>query len=301
MMNGVTDVIPAAGPQALFAGRRPAPWGALAWLAAAHTALLALFYSEPFTQYVSLPLFLLSRGLLTHTLVACLVEGAVLFGGLALGWKRLGLRGLGLRGADLRTAVVIVVLLWSLVQGATVLAGQVRGAALVANPVLGSAALTYPLGRVLATVFGSALVEEVLYRGFLLPQLYLLSAAWWGTARKRRLLFALAASQLFFGLNHLPAGLHLGFAPPELLLYLAQMTLGGVLLAALYLRTGNLLLAVGVHALINNPAALVTAPGLDPSLLVLILAVGLLWTWPWLARGSRLTLRRVRGARRVAR
>ena len=59
----------------------------------------------------------------------------------------------------------------------------------------------------------------------------------------------------------------------------------GVLLALLYLRTRNLLLVVGVHALINTPTLLVASPVSHE--IVELLAVLLLLAWPWLWRARK--------------
>jgi membrane protease YdiL (CAAX protease family) len=52
----------------------------------------------------------------------------------------------------------------------------------------------------------------------------------------------------------------------------------GVLLALLYLRTRNLLLVVGVHALINTPTLVVATPFSVE--IVEVLAVLVLLVWP---------------------
>src|SRR5690606_31268939 len=89
--------------------------------------------------------------------------------------------------------------------------------------------------------------------------------------------------QLYFAVNHIPAALRMHLPAAEMAAYIVHVALVGALFAALYLRTGNLFVAVGAHALVNNPAALFVA-GFDPALLALVLVCLLLLAWPALHR-----------------
>ena len=60
------------------------------------------------------------------------------------------------------------------------------------------------------------------------------------------------ASGALFGLMHVPNYL----ARDLSLVLLIPAVLAGILLGALYLRTNNLVLCIGLHALLNAPAAL---------------------------------------------
>jgi membrane protease YdiL (CAAX protease family) len=136
------------------------------------------------------------------------------------------------------------------------------------------------LGLLLAQVLGNALFEEVGYRGFLLRQFELRLG--WVTGRRRRLAVAAALSLALFALMHVPNRLSAGFAGADLATSVLIALALGVLLTLLYLRTGNLLLVVGVHALINTPTLLVASPASHE--IVEVLAVLLLVAWPRLTR-----------------
>ena len=157
----------------------------------------------------------------------------------------------------------------------TVPIGGVPDAAVGSLAPLGSAGIR------LQAVVGSGLMEETLYRGFLLTQAY----AWLRqrTSRAHALAWAVVVTSVYFGLNHVPAGLRAGLSTPAALGFAAHAGLAGALFAAIYLRTGNLFVAAGAHALINDPVGIVS-PLVDPSIVVLVSASVLLLAWPLLAK-----------------
>jgi membrane protease YdiL (CAAX protease family) len=106
------------------------------------------------------------------------------------------------------------------------------------------------LGGVIAQLLGTALVEEAVFRGFLLRQL----------ALRMRIAPAVAAAALAFALWHLPHRSDLGLRGLELAASLAVAGLGGVVASYLYLRSRNLWIAVALHALFNDAVPLVASP-----------------------------------------
>src|SRR5262249_7367140 len=113
----------------------------------------------------------------------------------------------------------------------------------------------FMIGLVLTQIFGNALFEEIAYRGFLFPQLYLRAAAL-RTRPWTRLLLALLVSQGLFALSHIPNRIYLGMTPSEIALDLLMLLGWGTLYTLIYLRTDNLFIVVGIHALGNTPTTL---------------------------------------------
>jgi len=134
------------------------------------------------------------------------------------------------------------------------------------------------LGLLVAQLFGNALYEEVLFRAVLLDQMVL-------KLRDRRWGFplALVGSQLIFALLHVPNRLLRRCTLTGMVDGLGLLFLMGLLFALVYHRTGNLLIAVGVHALNNAPTMLV-ATRLSGQFLVTLLLVALVTAWPVLRR-----------------
>lgn len=254
------------------------PIPALALVLIVHAGLKALFFWPAYQEQVALPVEFATGGLVTTVTLAGAVSWTVLVGAAMLGVGRLRPVHLGLTGAALREAVPVLVGLWTLAQIAQVVLGTAAGETAFAASPHGMAAAT---GQRLQAVFGSGLLEETIYRGFLLVQLYSLLRL--RVDRDRAVMWAIIASSVYFGVNHLPAGLRSGLPLSEALLFAGHSALVGALFAVLYLRTGNLFVAAGAHALINDPVPLFAAP-VDPSLVALVAVTGLMLAWPALAR-----------------
>ena len=128
-------------------------------------------------------------------------------------------------------------------------------------------------GEWLGQLLGNCPYEEVLFRGFLLPQCGLLAMRWVPKARPRALIaVALVLSQALFAVGHVFLNLHL---PEGQWLLVAQFVFG-LMFAFVYLHTGNLFLAMGLHALLNNPAPLIDDPLPGPGASGSIVLVGIM-------------------------
>lgn len=130
------------------------------------------------------------------------------------------------------------------------------------------------------------------FRGFLLPQCYF-QLRGLELRPRTRVLVALLVSQLLFALYHIPVMSSTGVSPIQLPLALLPILLVGLLLAVVYLRTSNLFLAVGLHALNDAPTVLFPPTFLSNDLLglitVLVFALLLLF-WPRLRNGQSLRI-----------
>ena len=122
----------------------------------------------------------------------------------------------------------------------------------------------------------TALFEEIAFRGFLFPQLYLKLHG----SHRARFWIALLASQVLFAVAHIPGHLFIRhLSGPPLWTQVALQGVSGVLLLLVYLRTRNLWIAVGLHGLANAPTPLVSGT-MSWEIPLLVLLVG----WPWLTR-----------------
>lgn len=246
-----------------------------------HAALKALFFWAPYQGAVALPVEVATGGLVTTVTLAGLISWAVLVGGGMGAACGLRPRHVGLTAEAFRDALPVLLGVWVLVQAVQATLGTASGGVALAPPVPD---LMAAVGLRVQAVVGSGLLEEVIYRGFLLVQVYALLRR--RVDRERALLWAVVLSSLYFGLNHVPAGLRAGLPPWEAAAFAFHSALVGSLFAALYLRTGNLFVAAGGHALVNDPVPFV-ASTVDPQLLMLIGVAVLLLAWPALARRFR--------------
>jgi membrane protease YdiL (CAAX protease family) len=231
------------------------------------------------------PLVRATNGLVNDTLLVNLLGLPLLVGAVVLWLGHLRPADVGLRRADLPLALAVLLLLWLATQAIALAVACATTDAVTPHPLWARRGVSGVLGLLLAQVFGNAVLEEVGYRGFLLRQLHLRLDRVAG--RRTRVVLAVTISQALFAVMHLPNRLREGDAGAGLV-WSVLIAFGlGVLLALLYLRTNNLLLVVGVHALINTPTLLVASPvshEIVEGLAVLLLV-------PW-SRITRPTLRR---------
>lgn len=121
---------------------------------------------------------------------------------------------------------------------------------------------------------GAALYEEIAFRGFLFPQLYMKFRG----SDRARFWTALLISQFLFAIGHIPAHLMIRHLSGRgLWTTVILQGLVGVMLVLLYLRTRNLWISVGIHGLVNAPTPLFEGTvGSAPFVIVLLIG------WPWL-------------------
>jgi membrane protease YdiL (CAAX protease family) len=194
--------------------------------------------------------------------------------GIPTGWQS---------GVMALNAVVLTYLLWGIAQ-LLVVGGGLAGLTEVSmNPSWVRPLNPELVGASAATVLAGAVIEEVMYRGFLFVHLTLALRRWGVMGVRAQVGGALVGSQGLFGLNHIPAGLGAGMEGTELGLYVLQVTLVGIAFTVLFLQTQNLLFVVCAHALINNPQLPFVA-AVDSSFVVLMVVLGLMLGRSVLAR-----------------
>ena len=234
-----------------FQEPRLASWSTLSWALALYLTInllvvFVLFPSGALGILSGPTAGLVSSTLLANTMMLAIVVGFLhLVGGLSAG-------DLGLRSTHLPIALGITFALWlglNLLQMAYSLGKHIPVAV---NPDWEKLGAPRMLGILLGQILGNALFEEIMFRGFLFQQmrLRLLRA---GRKPMTALMLGLVTSQVIFAAIHVPLRLKSGMALSDLPTELALLFMLGVLLALLYWRTGNLFVAVGIHALSNAP------------------------------------------------
>jgi hypothetical protein len=244
---------------------------------------LAMLVILPFLR-ASFPLERLTNGLIQVTFIF----SALRFALVALGVTMLigGLRAwdIGLAWEKLTAGALVVFGLWIVMQLIGILFGLVASGQVALSPIWAPDKLTLIAGELIAQFLGNAFAEEVIFRGFLVTQVYLMlkgniSGRGW------RVTAAVLISQLIFSLSHIPQRLTGSYTPLSLLLNLLLVWGYGILFAVLYLRTENIFIAVGVHALANAPVTIVALPSQSVGgLLALALGLVLIAAWRPLTR-----------------
>lgn len=220
-------------------------------------------------------------GIVDGTLVAGVTLQAIVVVGLLFGVARLRPRDVGVDLRRLWPAVGFLIAAWAAIQLLLVLILPLCGQRIGLGAHWTAAGWRGAVGEWLGQLLGNCPYEEVFFRGFLLPQCGLLAMRWMPRARPRSLVAAaLVLSQALFAVGHVFFNLHL---PQGQWLLLAQFVFG-IVFALVYLRTGNLFLAMALHVLLNNPAPLLEdslpGPGASGSIVmagILVWLVSLAW------------------------
>ena len=225
------------------------------WLLAAWTVGSALwFVSAWFPLAPLVALQHASGGWIPVTLLASggigLVQLPILFGP-----GRRAPAEVGWHWRDLPAGLGAGLVLWGLMQAPSLGAWLAGTAPLAVHPAW-AAGIGIALGPLLAQLVGTALMEETVFRGFLWREL----ARRFGGGRRGAWAGALA-SQALFALLHVPIRLSQGASGVELATMVAGLFVVGLVFVAVYATTGNLFVAVAVHALGNAPTLAFESPG----------------------------------------
>jgi membrane protease YdiL (CAAX protease family) len=228
-----------------------------------------------------------TNGLINGTLVSTLTIQLILIGGFMMGICRFRPREIGLDLSKLPAAVILTALIWAVSQIVLVIVLALTDKEIAINPQWTSAPWTQPAGAWLGQLFGNTPLEEIVFRGFLLPQCLLLALSWMPKARPwAPLLIALLLSQTVFTALHVFFNM---YQEQGQWLLLAQFVMG-LLFAGVYMEMGNLFLAMGLHTLVNNPGPLLKEPFPGPGLGGGIIALGTLLAvalGPWMVHSMR--------------
>ena len=261
-------------------------------LIAVHFTLTAIVNLVFFAGNTFRPLASATGGLFTGSLLANLVFIVILVMLIILRFGGLRLYAVGFIPRNIPFGILFTVGIWGAAQFIHLIAGLLTyGSVALSTEWVNPA---FMIGMVLTQIFGNALFEEIAYRGFMFPQLYLrmanLKARPWA-----RLALALLISQGLFALSHIPNRIYLGMKPNEIAVDLLMLLGWGTLYTLIYLRTDNLFIVVGIHALGNTPTTLFrTAPilvGDGASILIYTLVILFLFGLPLLrARRQRVRL-----------
>ncbi len=195
------------------------------------------------------------------------------------GWAICGLRAkdIGIRWGQWKEGVVVTLVMWVIIEGVLVGSVLVLKRPLSWHPLWNRLTPAAIAANVVYYFLGVALFEEVFYRGFMVPQFF---HAFQERFPKRSQVMAVLTSQLLFALSHIP---HYPM-PLPMPVGLGILWLSGVVLAWMWLRTGNLFIVIGWHGLMDFPIHLVAAPQNVPEGITFLVGVLLLAGWPFVKK-----------------
>jgi membrane protease YdiL (CAAX protease family) len=241
----------------LFGLTRATTWPVLALTIAVYSAACVLvstvLFQGRFGQGLG-SLYATTGFLIQSTLVGGIV-GLMMTGPVIFGVARCRGADVGWQWFSVIVGILVTFAFWLVMQGVLAVIGALQGQ-LALNAGWNESGGGPVIGGVLGQLLGNALVEETVFRGFFLVQLYLKAAERFRHAAS--LGIAVLCSSLLYSVTHVPNLLFIkNMQGIELLMFLGGLIGLGLLFAAIYLVTGNLFVAVGLHALLNTPAPLI--------------------------------------------
>ena len=276
--------------------RRASAWVIVASMVVLVGGGILLFNSESYRQNVLAPIYKATNGLCNGTFVHGVIGVALSVGVVLFGLGRLRLQDVGIRHDAIFGAGVCTVTLWLIIQGITVVAALIADGTISPHGLWGAKGGPATLGKFLGQLFGNALYEEIMFRGLLIAQIYFLMERALSSRPRWRMAAAIGVSQVVFAVSHIPNRVAQGSYDSAFAVLADQsmLMLMGLLFTWTYLRTRNLLIAVGIHSLFNTPTTVFASPldreGWTEGLVVGITVTTLL-IWP-LVETARLKGRR---------
>jgi membrane protease YdiL (CAAX protease family) len=141
----------------------------------------------------------------------------------------------------------------------------------------------YIFGFLIAMIIGTALYEEIAFRGVIFPQLFFR----FSNSNKSygfSIFLAILVSSVLFSLFHIPSLILIqGLGAREILISLVGFLVPGFILSIAYLRTGSLFIPIAIHALNNAPTPLLQSP-LNPSLAIQVAGLLFIIIWPLITK-----------------
>ncbi len=226
-----------------------------------------------------------SWGLIQRTLILnLLLLLCAVYGILVLHGKLQG-KDIGLVIKKLPLAISVGLVTWILVQFIEGVVSYIGMGSIELNQQWGAEGFAL-IGLLIGMLFGTALYEEIGYRGFFLIQ-FKIKMERLVENRYLQVASALLISQTLFTLLHIPwKVLNQGWTLVVVQELLFSVFMNGIIYGLLYLRTENLFFVMIVHALGNAPTSLVD-PSIQPSNILLLLAIIWAVIWPRLRKWEK--------------
>lgn len=234
---------------------KEASWKIIAVCFAVNVFMISLINLVLFPSTFFDPVTIATFGLIDATLQANLLN-LLLFALIVFWWGRLRPADVGLDWHKLGQALSLTALLWLSSQAIVLLINWINGD-IHLDPIWSRHSVTAILGALIAQLAGNAFFEEMQYRGFYLGQFYLKIQS--PNERQRRTRAILGTLGLFV-LSHIPNRIFNGYSLADIPLDFALLFAWGLFFTAIYLISGNLFLAIGVHALVNRPTLITESP-----------------------------------------
>jgi uncharacterized protein len=161
---------------------------------------------------------------------------------------RLSPRDLGIKREKLLSGFLGTLLFWLIINIFLFLIAMLTNIKLkFNNEIVSNPNMVF--GTLFGQLFGNALLEEIVFRGFLFVQIYLLLTKI--KKEKVRILGSVLLSQFIFAIIHIPNRIYRGLVGVEYFFDFIQLVIIGIILSYIYFATRNIFFVIGIHSLIN--------------------------------------------------
>lgn len=230
------------------------PWKVIIMHLLVSMAVSSLINLVLFPGFFFDPITKATGGLVDATLQANLIN-ILVFSLIVFGWGKLRPSDVGLHWKKVGQGLALTALLWLGMQALVLLVNWINGD-IHLDPMWTERGVTTVIGGLLAQLLGNAFLEEMAYRGFYLSQFFLKIRE---PNERRRLSWSVLAMLALFVLSHIPNRIFYAYALADIPLDFALLFVWGSFFTATYLISGNLFLAIGVHAMVNRPTLITEA------------------------------------------
>lgn len=188
-----------------------------------------------------------TNGLISPTLTLYLIMYFIIVHLMLIKGSKITLVQLGVEKSKLKAGIIVTLGLFLILQFYGVLYSYLTLGKLVVNEAM--VEWVAVIGYYLELIFGVAVFEEIIFRGFLIPQVFIRLKARENNAS--RMFLTLGISQFLFAIVHVPIRLANGMSLIDAILNLGTIFIIGIIIAFVYLLTENIFIAMGVHSIWN--------------------------------------------------
>lgn len=186
-----------------------------------------------------------TKGLVTETLILYLVMYFLFVYVMIIKNQKYKLANLGLNKTKLIKGIIFTLILYVVLQVYSALESYLTFGKFSVNKAMADWVLV--AGYYLELIFGVGLFEEVVFRGFLISQMFMRLKS--KKSKTAKMFLALIISQFLFSIVHIPIRIANGVNYISILISLGTIFVIGMVFAILYVLTENLFICIGVHAI----------------------------------------------------
>ena len=239
------------------------------------------FLYEPFSVPASL-----TDGLVQPIFVLSFLKAAFIILGVVFWIGKFNNHDLGATFVKFRTGIITAFFLWALLQLVMIGVGALSSTSGALFTGLTEKNPLYYLGTFILFAFSKALYDEVIYRGLVLPQFHLKARRFINLPSHYTLTIAIVLSQIIYLIIQMPLISTAHDGESSLGLTFLSLFLLSLLNAVIYIRTHNIFVSVGIHALWFYPLFIVNS-SIQQEYLIAAAGLGLLALWPMLPKQDK--------------